>query len=235
MAWAWRRTAQRNKKGRGLNSAAFLFCLLRILFAAKRPLPPTLFRRLSRIIAGRGVGNIVLQRPHRRGGRAWGVPAFAGGGVDLIGHGTEAVHHGGKARLGRFGRSALAVAAATAATAAAALAARLSILTPRCAGQVGLELAVFGGGGFQTRGGCGGGNAGVGAGGTRAVAVAVAAAATAAAALAAGVTLAAAAVITFTALARRRRGAFLAVLLIGVFPAAVHEFLFLVDLFHIVR
>src|SRR4051812_31961190 len=110
----------------------------RVLLATKSLLPPTLFLGLAVIVLRCGIGNVVLQRPDRRRGRARRMLGVGRGGVDLIGHGAKTVRLDGKAGLVvlhafRLRNAALLqtiapLASATAATAAAALAARLAIL-----------------------------------------------------------------------------------------------------------
>src|SRR5258706_2855402 len=129
--------------------------------AAKRPLPPSLFHGLGRLVAGRGVGNVVIQRPYRCGWRAGRVLFIRGCGVDFVGHGAKSVTLIGKTGLVMLHTFALrlvcTIASATAATAAAAAAAwfaifaqglsltiLLAILQAIALRREGLALGIFG-------------------------------------------------------------------------------------------
>src|SRR5258706_5355632 len=57
----------------------------------KTPLPPSLFYGLGRLVAGRGVGNVVGQRPYRCGWRAGCVLFISRGGVEFVWHRSATV------------------------------------------------------------------------------------------------------------------------------------------------
>ena len=109
-----------------------------LLLAGKGPLPPPFFRGLAvhrgRIVIPRcGVGHIVFaQRPDRRGRRVRHAGPVGRGGVDLVGHGAEAVglarrNRSGDARAGVFPVVPSATAAAPAAAPLAAMFAAFAV------------------------------------------------------------------------------------------------------------
>src|SRR5580704_397654 len=109
-----------------MRAASFKRAAVYYSLAAERPLPPPLllglvfaFGRL--VVLWRGVGNVILQRPDRRGRGARRMLVVGRRGVDFVGHGAKAVglvHKAGLGMLHAFRLGTFApFAAATAATA----------------------------------------------------------------------------------------------------------------------